>query len=332
MYNNHFFTKLEEIINLISSGKIDGDNGALAKFKDYLNLIKDIGPFNSLTWKKEFRKQVYKFGTLFKEQRPIPFIEAINEFTKANGDLEIIEFIKSEISYNFLTPVECKKQIVDLISKFPYNPEFRNNLGNFYIDEGLFVDAVAEYNLALKIEPKNEIFYNHRFGGHWQNLKKYIADGKYVEGKEYLKVIFESKVYNGNLLHNSLIDIDARFDDHIIFQKKMSLLEEQFKEKINTALDSERKRIIEILGFFSAIIAFVLSTVSIAKNFSFTEAIYFIFGLAICLILFALTMSLLFTASNKSILKNYKFWLLSVSLILILLFIVNISNIVCIIC
>jgi Mn2+/Fe2+ NRAMP family transporter len=114
----------------------------------------------------------------------------------------------------------------------------------------------------------------------------------------------------------------------------MKSLEEQFEKNINHALDSDRKRIIEILGFFSAIIAFILSTVSIGKNYKYIEALNFMLGLGIILVLFALTMSLFFNRNEKKLLyKDYKFWILIIALIaMLLLILTNNYSIICIFC
>jgi NADH:ubiquinone oxidoreductase subunit 6 (subunit J) len=89
-------------------------------------------------------------------------------------------------------------------------------------------------------------------------------------------------------------------------------------------LNNERRRIIEILGFFSAIVAFILSTVSVAKNFSFLEATYFIISLGLILILFLIAISVLFSSKKKKerFYNKANFWILTISLVMILVYII----------
>lgn len=190
------------------------------------------------------------------------------------------------------------------------------------------LSAITEYKLALKIEPTNNVYLGNRFTAEHKYLTQLIADSEYQKGKEYLKVVFAESTYvREPHYHNSLIDFNARLDDHILFQDKLKNLENEFKAKMHSELENERKRIIEVLGFFSALVAFILSTVSIGKNFSFIEATYFIVALGIILILFAVSISTLFTTSKTELFKDRKFWILIIGLLLLFLFIIMTNSI-----
>lgn len=326
---------LNDIIELIKANEITGANGALEKFNTYLDTIQDIGPFDPINWRQDWRRKVWKLGVEFKNLNPQQFLRHIDDklalLTTTNK--EVIEFIRSEIAFNFLPDNECKKQIEKLIEKYTLNPEFRNTLGHFYGRENKSLLAIAEYKLALKIEPNNFAYIRNRFIKEHEYLNKLISEGKYTTGQAYIESVFSEKFYKevSTFYHNAFVDLKLRIADHLIFQGKIKELEKEFKNKLQEELNSERKRIIEVLGFFSAIVAFILSTVSIGKNFSFIEAVYFIVALGIILILFAVALSTLFSSTKTALFKDKKFWILTVGLILLFLFIITtdtISNII----
>lgn len=327
IYSNHII----DIIELIKKNKINGENEALEKFKEYLETIQEIGNFSILDWRKDWRQKIWKFGEEFKKINPSDFLnlidEKLNSSTKINK--EVLEFIRSEIIVNYLPDNECKKQLEILIENYPLNPEFRNTLGHYFSKENQLKLSIEQYKLAFKIDSNNHSFLQNSFSKDQEYLDDLIKKGEYFEGKNYVKSLLDDTDYinAGTNIRTTLVDFTRRFDDHIHFQEKLYSLEKDFKEKMNSELDIERKRIVEILGFFSAIVAFILSTVSIGKNFSFLEAIYFIVALGIILILFNVSLSFLFSTTKTNLFKDAKFWILIFSLLLIFFFIIMSSSI-----
>lgn len=334
-YNDNFTNHLNDIIDLIHLGQITGENQAVARFITYIDAIQGIGPFNINEWRPDWRNKVYKFGEVFKTTSPQFFLNAIDNKLIQNDtyNIEVIEFIRSEIAFNFLPDTECKKQLEKLIERFPLNPEFRHTLGHYYSNEKNKPLAIQQYKLAIKIEPSNEVFLNSRFINDQNYLNELISEGKYEKGQNHVNAIFAENFYQpiDPHFHNAFVDYKARLEDHFIFQKGLSNLSEDFKNKMHTELESERKRIIEVLGFFSAIVAFILSTVSIGKSFSFLETVYFILALGIILILFAVTLSILFTASEKRLFEDKKFWILLLGLFFMLILILSTETISCLV-
>jgi tetratricopeptide (TPR) repeat protein len=324
-YQNEHFDHLSEIIELVKVNKIDGENEALQKFTLYLDTIQSIGPFDLDNWRINWREKVWALGEEFKRINPNKFLQIIDGklLLSEIRNKEVIHFIRSEIAFNFLPDIECKKILESLIEKYPLNPEFRHTLGHYYGSESKLLEAINEYKLALKIDPNNRVFLKNRFTTEYDYLNKLISEGEFQKGKDYVQEVFQEKFYINvsSNYHSAFIDFNARFSDHLIFQNKIKQIENEFRARIHTELENERKRIIEVLGFFSAIVAFILSTVSIGKNFSFIEATYFIIALGIILILFAVSLSTVFSSSNKNLLKDGKFWILSIGLILLFLFI-----------
>lgn len=321
-YSDNFTNHLNDIISLIKDEKIEGENGAIEKFKLYLEEIIEIGPFDKANWRQDWRKKVWKFGELFKNENPYQFIRLIDNKLLIEK-VEVIEFLRSEIIVNFLPDFECKKQLEILIESYPLNPEFRNTLGHYYSREKETLKAIEQYKIAHRLDLSNEEFQNSVFGADQLYLDELLEKSLYDDGHDYIDKLLDDKDYIafGNNVRKTLLDYKKRFTDYLTFEKKLKTIESDFKNKINTQLENERKRIVEILGFFSAIVAFILSTISIAKDFSFVEAVFFIIILAFMLIIFNITLSLLFTNSKISLLKDFRFWLLIISLISIIFFI-----------
>jgi tetratricopeptide (TPR) repeat protein len=330
-YNNIYKTNLNEIITLVKAKQITGENQALAKFTSYINIIEDIGPFNTNEWKADWRKVVYEFGEEFKSTSPQLFLQIIDNKLSEEDTInkEAIEFIRSEIAINFLPDTECKKQLEKLIERFPLNPEFRHTLGHYYWNEKDGLKAIQQYKLAIKIDSTNNTFISSRFEMDQNYLNHLIGEGKFEIAHSHLTALFNEQFYKpiDPHYHNAFVDFKCRLDDHSIFQKQLTSLASEFREKMHSELESERKRIIEVLGFFSAIVAFILATVSIGKSFSFLETVYFILALGIILILFAVTLSILFNSSKKKLFEDKKFWILVIGLFFMLLLIISTDTI-----
>jgi hypothetical protein len=106
---------------------------------------------------------------------------------------------------------------------------------------------------------------------------------------------------SSHVFSNLLIGLKDRIKDYLTIEVKIKNAEESFKIIVKNETEKERKRLIEILGFYSAIIAFIFSTVSIAKSFKFEEALIFIVCLGIILILFLSILNILFSSEKIKI-------------------------------
>jgi tetratricopeptide (TPR) repeat protein len=325
-YQDQYLTQLEEIIQLINEAKFVGENEALPKFKIYLDNIESIGAFDLTNWRIEWRKQIWKFGELFQNQNPNQFLNIINEKLKANTILnkEVIEFIKSGIDFNFLPTVEYKRSLEQLLQEYPLNPEFRYALGHCFSLEKDFQPALNEYKLALKIDPGNAVFRESRFNIEQQYLNKLIENGEYEVGYSYIQNLFSDIDFiSCGQTRNTFVDFERRIKDLQLVQKKVTELEVEFKEKMHAELDHERRRLIEVLGFFAAIVVFILSTVSIGENFSFIEALYFLVALGIILILFVTSIYTIYSSDRTKLLSDKRFWILIIGLFLLFLLIIK---------
>lgn len=315
-----YYSDIEEIIKLISEDKIEGENNALFKFDLYVKEIVNIGKYDSINWPQNWRVMVWKLGEQFKSLNPEKFLKVLNENLQNHNNKEVLEFLKLEIIFNYFPSSEIEKNIISLVKLYPLNPEFRHNLGHVFKNEGKLLEAIAEYKFALKIEFNNK-YLRSRFVTENEYLNILISESDYKKGQDYVNLIFQEDIYSKDVIYyNAFVGFNCRFQDHILLDEKIRKLEDEFKKKMNEELDAERKRIIEVVGFFSGIVAFILSTVSIGENFSFIEAICFIIGLGLVLILFAISMSILFNTSRKKYYQDKKFWILIIGIIALFMY------------
>lgn len=330
-YKDIFSNHINDIIELIKNNKIRGENNALERFNNYLESIQEIGPFSIENWREDWRRKIWKFGEEFKKLNPSDFLILIDNVLNSETvrNLEVIEFIRSEIIVNFLPDLECKKHLIILNEKYPLNPEFRNTLGHYYVKDKQLLLSIEQYKIATKMDPTNNSFINSRYKQEQTYLNDLIITGEYKTGKDHInKILTENDPIFLRLdIRKTFTSYIRRLDDHLYFKDKLESIEKDFKEKMHNELENERKRIIEVLGFFSAIVAFILSTVSIGKNFSFLEAIYFIIALGLILILFTVSLSVIFSPSKKQLFSDKKFWILIILILTLLIFILLASSI-----
>lgn len=300
-YKPDFLKDLKTINEKIRKGDILGAGNALELFKDYLPKVKDLGRFSPQEWKGTWREEVYLFGEYFKTIDPIDFLMVIkdtrNGLTKDQE--EVLDFFKSEIKVNNQPFEDCKMEINEIIQKYPYNPEFRHNLGHFFNAQGKLLEAIEQYEFALKRDNDCQIFLKNLFNCQYQYIEEYIDKEEYSKGLTYCDQILNKGTYNSSyVFKNLLVSLKERLKDYLTFESKIKNAEEAFKTTVRNETEKERKRLIEILGFFSAIIAFIFSTVSIAQNFKFEEALIFIVCLGLILLIFMISINILFSSER----------------------------------
>lgn len=320
-FKEKYNTDLKYIITLIDQNKINGNNEALEKFKIHINEVIDIGRFSIIEWKNNWRKTVYDFGEKFKDKDPVDFLKILTELKEnlQKDQKEVIDFYYSEIDCNSL-PIETSvKRFEKLIDKYPYNPEFRNTLGHFYLEKYEYEKAIEQYEYARIKDKNNPSFKKTLFDCYRTYLESLLDSSNYEKGLNICgKLIKEKTFWGGGTLHNVIIGLQERFKDYLILNEKIEKAEKTIKEIIAKETQNGQMKIIEILGFFTAIIAFIFSTISIGKNFNFNEAIIFNISLGITLLIFVFSINLLF--SRKPIEKlDYRILLIIVFILSLLL-------------
>jgi hypothetical protein len=322
-YKKEYLDKLIEINKLI---KINiEDLTTLQKVESYLKSIKSIGTFSSQNWNIEWRKQVYKFGEEFKEKNPDKIFNFINreiESSTNDSQIEVLEFIKSEVYLNFFTTDESIEYLLELNKRFNLNPEFKNSLSILYNQKGNDEFQCKYLKQALKIEKNNLDWLESIYQKEYAIGKELIFKKKHNEANKFILDIINSEFYKNYRSHeyqNFFIFLLQRNDDQLLIETKLSEINESSKGKIEDLFERSRIKIIEILGFFTAIIAFIFGAITITVKFELPSALILMSSFGLMMIIFVLMLSILFIDSKKKLLEDKRIW----GLIIILL--INIS-------
>ena len=322
VYIDKFQDDLNEVIKLIDEKKLDGFDGAIKKFKEHIEEVIIIGRFSPENWDENWRKSVYKFGVIFKERDPVEFLKILHEnsLLLIKDEQEVLDFYYSEIEFNSLPEELCARRFENLIQKYPYNPEFRHTLGHFYKGKKKYIEAIEQYRFAFEKDKKNDIFESTLFNAYKNYCDELIEDEKYDIAISVCNTLLDESIFRDTVVfNNALLSIKDRINDYISLNKKINKAENDLKNKVEEATKSWQFKTIEILSFFSAIIAFIFSTISIGKNFNFKQALVFNIALGFTLLLFVLVLNLIF--SEKNTIKKTDFRIILVGIFVIALLI-----------
>ncbi|WP_321516330.1 hypothetical protein [Marinifilum fragile] len=315
-------TDLNLINSLIDEGKILGKDEALDKFKLHIQEVKAVGRYNLQNWDIEWRKSVYKFGEYFQSIDPVDFLNILTNGNPSNkNEKEVFDFYTSEIYTNSLDSQACIEKLENYISEYPYNPEFHNTLGHLYYKNNQFEDAIRHTRIAFDKDQKS--FIHNLFQSYSAYLEFLIDTNEYEKGLGICTKIIEERLFKPILLNNTyqliILGFKNRFRDYVLLNKKIQEAEFTIKQLVAKETSKGQFKIIEILGFFTAIITFIFSTVSIGKNFKFEEAIIFNIALGITLMTFVLLINMSFSTKKVKIFdyRVLMFIMLIMSLVLI---------------
>lgn len=273
----------------------------------YLAESESLGTFDTTRWDQSWRSALLELVKDFKRKNPNPFL-LINEKRKAvsGSNKEIIEYHDAVFQFYFLPNEEFLSKNKKRIEDYPNNPEFRNLQAEALKVRGKYIEASPHYLQAIRLED-NIMYKNNLFSSEYSRIQQYLRTGENEKAREHMSYLRSQTLFNQNQTWISILDtIENRVDDRQHLKNDLVNAMQVFKNE----LEGERKKIIETVGLFSAIVAFILATVSIGINYPFKEAIFFLIALGAILILFAITISLLFTTSKKHIFKDIRFYLL----------------------
>ena len=306
-FKSEHLTELKKVGDKIKSDKISIKQDTLDDFKKYLKDIEDIGRYGEADWDLEWRKAVYAFGRIFKKRDASKVLDILNQAKNeyAKDKVEILEFIYSEIAWNFFDQNNeyISGLFRQLVKKYPGNPEFHHSYSQYLCDNGDFQLSINEAKLALKIEPDNVSFLGTAFNKGVFYVNFLIKKRKIDKAEEILKEV--GKIIDGERdveYNNALVSMQDRINDHRVIEEKIG----DIGSMISAAINKERRKLIEILGIFVAILGFVFINVNIAlKNLSTHDILLLMFGMAIVLSIFMIVVSYLFSPNNK---KDNGFW------------------------
>ncbi len=305
-------TPLRGIIKLIEDKKLEGDEGAYKKLETYVSSA-ELEGYGQEKWSTPWRRAVYRLGELTGGMgEGGRFIGIIDEaILKRPKDNEALEFLKSEIVWGYFPPhsIHAFDYFIDLVRRYPANPEFHHSYSHYLEKRGDHVNAIDECRLAQKIEPRNDIFK----GTGW-NREKGLVDSLLekgdIEGAERRHAeMLNFSGYVRDITYGSItIMLRDRLQDHKIIRDKIA----QIDEVIRSKTEEDRKRLIEILGIFTAIVSFVFANINILSKGGWTlgEGVRFMTFMALIFLAFAISISYLFARDKEYFYTQGKFWIL----------------------
>jgi len=327
MWKDNFTQELQKIIDLIND---NDETTALAKFILYIEEIsKEIGKYDATNWPVPWRKNIYKFGQLFKKSNHDNFIKELDakiEIVKASANpenSEVLFFIKSEIEGNFFE--DCSlENLKSIIKLYPNNPEFRNTQAYFLLENKNYEKAAEAYLLTNKIEPKNEEYVMHYFNTNYAYFNNLVRRGEIKKAREIvekLKKFFKEKepLPSDWLWKNHTLTMNDRLVDQETIKEKIDKIDSHIERKT----DSIKNQFISIIGVFSAIVAFIITNVNIAiSKLSLNDALTLMLAMGIILIIFMIVISEIFyhrRENSWNIFGEAKTWIAIVLIVILVL-------------
>lgn len=320
-------SQVKNIIEIIHLNDLKALSNLLPK---HLDCIKDIGPYDQTLWTEEYCEQIYKLGNLCADPK---IFSIFNNILNGRGGIEIYDFIRSEVVWNFFEQENSynKDLLRDFINKYPGNPEFHHTYSLFLEKNNSLDKSMFELKQAMRLGGYKKNFivtyrkmisltFNHFLDKKSvdEAEKFFIEEKKFVIENDYLNSSFRADLV---ILLNSMED---RIKDHRMIANKISF----FQKDIENTIQIQQRSVIEILGLFSAIIAFILTNINISvQNLSLKEMLILMFGMSLVLLIFVISTSYLFGkryryTTKLSFIRNLKFWSIIALFILLIIMVI----------
>jgi len=182
-----------------------------------------------------------------------------------------------------------------------------NNRAFILKDKGKLDKALEDINEAIEIEDRNPVF--------WANKIYILKDKNPIDAKNTLRLA--QTRFPGNK-HILAAEAALEFSEKTKQQKKLSeeidkkyaILEKEltqtkkqledskkedatYRKQMMSLIEENKIKIVEFLGIFAGIIAFIVSGITIMKDHSLFESLILMFGLALSLISFVLAIDVI---------------------------------------
>lgn len=319
------FGKLEKLLTEMTQkvvkGEIEGDNSASSLFSTYIDTLLNTGLFSVKDWPLDWQKKHLFFFSVFGESQ-----EAIHVFLKQikrkmrevskHEPKEVLHYLY--LGFLFYARMDRGVSVLEysktLLRQYPKHPDFFRYHALSLSREGLHKSAVEEMKLAMQYAEKNEIYVTDLLAVETKYLEELIGNRHFNEAEyflnrqeEYYQAFFGGAEWA--LIHRQLILFKSRLSDH----RSVGRVLEKIGETITEKTEGERRRLVEVLGVFSAILAFIFMNIQIATKFTFYEAFWLMLTMGDLLLIFAITLSYVFNRSKKAhFFYHTRFWILLV--------------------
>lgn len=309
---------LNQIKGLVIENKLEGEDGAYKLFKEHIQDCKaNMRSFDTERWSGHWRNALYRLAELFIEKDASKFLDIVNHEINecvSEEEIEALEFIKSEIVWNFF-PSDSEyvyDYFNELITRYPCNPEFHHTFSHYFENKEDYEKSISECRLALRIEPNNSEFIDSCFNKEVRFFDYSLKNNDIESAKDILKKIQGFGIYMENtIFRNITIGLNHRISDHMAFQVAFRKKFKEIDDFVKRVSEKERRKLIEVLGIFASILGFVVININIAvQNLVLGDMLWLMTAMGAVFLIFAISISYIFQTSKKSFLKEGKFWIL----------------------
>ncbi|MBN2095702.1 MAG: tetratricopeptide repeat protein [Candidatus Aenigmarchaeota archaeon] len=223
--------------------------------------------------------------------------EALKEIEKALEikDSPAYHNTKALILKDLNRPEEALREIEKALN-IEDHPASHNTKAAILQDLNRPEEALEEINLAVEGETKSPVFLGNKVHillglGKLKTAKETLSEAlRYAPENEFL-LKTKDVLKNAESLENTSRIINERLEER---EKKLNEKIETAKEELNKKIEAGNVKLVEFLGVFAAIIAFILSSINIlSTDLSLCERLILIVGLGSVLVLFILLIEIL---------------------------------------
>lgn len=310
--------KIEDINSKLKNGQREEAYELLSR---YLPNLKEKNDFNPIRWTISWRRAIYELGKEIAKINYQDFIESLEiwrDQQDGRKEKEPYDFVISEIYANIDAWNSDQKvcYFQELIEKYPMNPEFWHDKGIYIRGENSIIEAIECLKRAYEIEKGNTMFQLD-----WANMVKHYIDSllqtkNYQEAHKYAEEICKNKGISEELKNIFVLILD-RIKDAERIDKQLASSKTEVENYAKGIIQKSQFKTIEILSIFTAIIAVVFSTITIAQNYTFHEALALFVSLALLLLVFLCVVHLLFAEHSRSVIM-----LMTIVVLLSMLFVI----------
>lgn len=141
---------------------------------------------------------------------------------------------------------------------------------------------------------------------------------KFDEALDYIESLTLSRIYRNNIpLNNELYSISHRVADKKSQIENLTQTHLNLKTEIEEQLQKDKNKLFEMLSIFSAIIAFIVSSVTLIGRNDLETTPSLLIAVGIILVIFVMTVSLSIERPKKlqELFKDIRIWILMIYLV-----------------
>ncbi|MFT4551525.1 MAG: hypothetical protein ACI9S8_000138 [Chlamydiales bacterium] len=310
---------LDAVVQSVRDDNIEGPEGALVTFGVYLETLLNSGKTTVEDWPLSFKSKNTYLCSLFKGKKELSesFIQLISR------KIQQIQELHNQEGFHFISMGFCYHSYDDngktayeylqpLLKTFPRNAGFHMYNCLILAERKEYSESIKQINNVMKWAKFPEIYVNDILKIETRYLDDLIDNKSFKTADEFLVSMqsYYQTYFSGSewiLLQRQLMLFRHRLEDH----KRVFETLEKVGEVIYEKTENERRRLVEVLGVFSAIIAFIILNVQIALSFTVSEAYWLMLAMGNILLIFSISMSYIFTKpSEVPFYHRGRFWTL----------------------